>query len=147
MTGKKITTWRDFSNPDDFNNWNNIDGSDIPERHKVDYAGDLYYKGAAKTFWTPRRRMLNSIAAKEEEVNANRQKRQQQRQAKMNALGETRRQAASFADFTTRRERSEATTRAANEENANASMWLMLAIFGGGLLLCVLGVALVYFGG
>lgn len=141
MTGKKITTWVHLGevveNPDDFSDPNNFDAPDIPERHKISYAHDLWNQlmGRCRVFWTPRRRMINSIERKEEQVEEKRAKHLQERQAKMDTCGEQRRDERARSTRATLIETTLATNAAKQEEEDTKSVLLMLAVFFGSCLI------------
>lgn len=134
--------------PNDFGNINNIDAADIPQVYKDQYAHDRWNErmGRGRTWWTPRKRMLNNIEHNEKKLAEKKAKRLEQRQAKMDAWGEQRATDEQWQAHLGLMRRSEDERMSIQKEENRKSAILMILVIGGGFaLICLLFAANVYF--
>ena len=137
------------SNPNDFHNLSNIDGDDIPQIYKDQYKNDKWndFMGRGRTLFTPRKRMLNSIKNKEEQLAEKKRKRLEERQKKMDAWGHQRTSQEAWDNHILLMETSERQWKADQAYNDEQSTKLMAVVIGGGfLLICILFSLSLYIG-
>lgn len=131
--------------PNDFGDLNNIDAPDIPQVHKDCYQNDLRNERAGRghTWWTPRRRMIDSIKHKEQQIVEKKQKRLEKRQAKLDAWGEQRSLDIAYENEQTARNEYYARQQQNQVAEDNKSVRYMMLIFGiAFLLMCLSAVVL-----
>lgn len=133
--------------PNDFANLNNIDAPDIPQIYKDMYAHDKWndFMGRGRTWFTPRKRMLNNIEHNEKLLAEKKEKRLKERQRKMDAWGEQRKSDEEWKAHLDLMHKSESDRVAYQEDQDSKSALLMTAVIGGGFLfMCIMFVAEIY---
>lgn len=129
-----------YEKPDDFSDSNNIDAPDIPKTHKDAYARDRWNEsmGRGMTFWTPRRRMLDSLERKAALVQNKKEARLKRREAKMEAFGNQRAYEEELADHANLVSSHFANLAAQQESEDKKSVLLFIGIFCAAFLFLVL---------
>lgn len=135
--------------PDNFHDLRNIDAPDIPQIHKDRYAADRWNesKGRGATLWTPRRRMVDSVRHKENQLAEKKAERQANRRAKLDAWGAQRALDESYNNEQTARNAYYMRQAQAQEVEDNKSVKWMAFIFGVAfLLMCISAVVITRLG-